>query len=85
MGILDAQQLPGLIFSLLDLKLTFHSHVGQTEEGVWEKCLNYQRVALSYKSIAAQTIERFLNFILVTNPIVLQVLCCFLLGTITRG
>lgn len=34
MGILDAQQLPGLIFSLLDLKLTFHSPVGQTEECV---------------------------------------------------
>lgn len=34
MGILDAQQLLGLIFSMLDLKLTFHRHVGQTEECV---------------------------------------------------
>lgn len=59
MAFLDAQQLSGLIFSLLDLKLTFHSHVGQTEECVWERCLNYQRVALFYKSIAAQTTERF--------------------------
>jgi len=48
MGILDAQQLSGLIFSLLDLKLTFHSLAGQTEECVLREMpkLSEDRTAL---------------------------------------